>query len=190
MRFGSECNWNRFTGRDGGTSRNEVDGMLKQRLRVGFAVVVAVAGTSLIGAASAAPVAPVDPDEKGPVVLHPATLFSNFNSGGVVNQPRAATTFTLASGAVITAIQTYHWNGGRGKTPGTVKLVSSSGKSFGPWQTKGIDGQGGVKGAFWQANPQVSIPAGTYTIVDSDPSTWSNNSASGYRGFALVQGGR
>jgi hypothetical protein len=160
--------------------------MLKQRLQIGLAVVVVLAGTSLIGASS---VAQTDSDEKGPVVLKAVTLFNNFNSGGVVNQPRTATTFTLATGKVVTAIQTYHWNNGRGKSPGTVKLMSATGKSFGPWQTTGIDGQGGVKGAFWQANPRVSIPAGTYTIVDSDPSSWSNNAQSGYKGFALVQGG-
>ena len=165
--------------------------MLKQKYGIGWLVAVVTAGVSLMGAASAATVSPADGDEKGRVDLHPVTtLFNNFNSGGVVNQPRASTTFTIASAATITGIQTYHWNAGRGKTPGTIKLTSSGGKSFGPWQTTGIDGQGGVKGAFWQANPQALLPAGTYTIVDSDPATWSNNAQSGYRGFALVQGRR
>ena len=158
--------------------------MNQATLRIGFAAVL------VMSASAALALTPVDSDEKGPVALRPATLFTNFNSGGVVNQPRAATTFSLASATVITGIQTYHWNNGRGKTPGTVKLTSSSGKSYGPWQTKGIDGQGGVKGAFWQANPGASVPAGTYTIVDSDPSTWSNNSQSSFRGFALVEGRR
>jgi hypothetical protein len=110
--------------------RNEVDQMTKQRLRVGLALLLVVTGTSLMGAASAAPVGPVDSDEKGPVTLPSTTFFNNFNSGGVVNQPRTATTFTLAASAVVTTVQTYHWNNGHGKTPGTIKLVSSSGKSF------------------------------------------------------------
>lgn len=165
--------------------------MSKRKCRIGWFVVVVTAGISLLGAASAATVTPSDGDEKGRVDLHPiVTLFNNFNPGGVVNQPRATTTFTVASATTITGVQTYHWNAGRGKTPGTIKLTASDGKTYGPWQATGSDGQGGVKSAFWQAYPQASIPAGTYTIVDSDPATWSNNVQSGYRGFALVQGRR
>ena len=36
--------------------------------------------------------------------------------------------------------------------------------------------------------PNVVIPAGTYTIVDSSPSTWAQNGESGGRGHASVEG--
>jgi choice-of-anchor C domain-containing protein len=43
-----------------------------------------------------------------------------------------------------------------------------------------------VPNANWIATPNVVIPAGTYTVIDSDPSTWSQNSGSGGQGFAAV----
>jgi hypothetical protein len=40
----------------------------------------------------------------------------------------------------------------------------------------------------WEATPNVTIPAGTYEITDSDPGTWSHNAASGFAGFSRVEG--
>lgn len=151
-----------------------------------------VIATAVAGGWAAVSTAQAADDDKGPVAprrtTKPTTLFNNFNSAGVVDQARSPTTFTLSAAKVITTIQTYHWNSGRGKAPGTIKLVSSRGQSFGPWQASGSDGQGGVKNAFWTVTPSVSVPAGTYTVVDSNPPSWSNNSESGFRGFAKVDG--
>jgi hypothetical protein len=156
---------------------------------VWIVLAIGIGGWLVASASVAQPQAgPVEPDDKGPVTLRSTTLFNNFNSGGVVNQARAATTFTLSASRTITSIQTYHWNAGRGKAPGTIKLVSQTGRTFGPWQAKGSDGQGGVKNAFWTASLWEQVPAGTYTVVDSDPATWSNNAQSGQRGFAVVMG--
>ena len=33
----------------------------------------------------------------------------------------------------------------------------------------------------------VLLPAGTYTVIDSHPASWSHNSQSGYRGFTRVE---
>ena len=59
---------------------------------------------------------------------------------------------------------------------------------FGSWQTIGQIGQGNVPNAYWVAEPMLEIKAGSYTVIDSDPATWSHNSGSGNAGFTLVNG--
>ncbi|MEZ5345083.1 MAG: tetratricopeptide repeat protein [Pyrinomonadaceae bacterium] len=111
------------------------------------------------------------------------------NIGGVANKPTVPTRFTVRGSYMVTFIQTYHWNNGRGTSrPGTIGLRHSSGKLYGPWRASGQPGQGGVTNAYWQVRPNTVIPAGTYTVVDSDPVTWSQNTQSGGRGFATVKG--
>jgi hypothetical protein len=34
----------------------------------------------------------------------------------------------------------------------------------------------------------VTLPPGAYTVIDSDPPTWAQNSESGGRGFIVVKG--
>jgi hypothetical protein len=89
---------------------------------------------------------------------------------------------------MVTFIQTYHWNNARGAQPGTIALRKDDGTVFGPWRTVGKPGQGGVPNAYWEVSPNITIPAGTYTIVDSDPATWSQNAQSGGRGFVVIKG--
>jgi hypothetical protein len=36
--------------------------------------------------------------------------------------------------------------------------------------------------------PNVVLPVGTYTIIDSDPATWAQNSASGGMGHIIIDG--
>jgi len=105
----------------------------------------------------------------------------------VSNGPTVPTTFTLGSPAYITSIFTYHYfNHGAG--PGTIGLRSADGKTYGPWKARGVDGQGGVANAQWFVSPKTVIPAGTYTIVDSSPSTWSYAPDTNGQGIAIVKG--
>mgnify|MGYP001067284206 CR=1 FL=1 len=113
--------------------------------------------------------------------------FDNGNIGGVSNGPTQPTTFTLNEPRILTLIQNYHWNSARGATPGTIALRGSDGRSYGPWQTAGTPGQGGVPNAYWTARPNEILPAGTYTVIDSSPATWSHNGQSGNRGFTRVE---
>lgn len=116
-------------------------------------------------------------------------IFNNGNIGGVYNQPTAATQFTINRPYLITSIMTYHWNNARGTTRlGTVSIKGGDGRVYGPWAATGSPGQGGVPNAYWNVRPNVTIPAGTYTIVDSDPATWAQNAQSGGRGHAIVKG--
>jgi hypothetical protein len=129
--------------------------------------------------------APVSTSANQPVE---ATVFDSMNIYGVANQPMAPATITIQKPHVITSIMTYHWNNGRGTRAGTIALRGANGQSYGPWPVTGAPGQGGVPNASWTCIPNIEIPAGTYTIVDSEPVTWSQNPQSGGRGMALVKG--
>lgn len=109
------------------------------------------------------------------------------NVAAVYNQPTAPTTFSLAQPHLVTSIVTYHWNDGKGAVAGTIALKGSDEKVYGPWKASTHPGQGGVVNAYWEVMPNVVIPAGVYTIVDSDPATWSQNKQSGGRGMATVK---
>ena len=115
-------------------------------------------------------------------------IFNNGNIGGVANGPTEATVFTISQPHFITTIENYHWNYGRGAQGGTIALRSSNGTVYGPWTVLTSSGQGGAPNVGWSCSPNLVIPAGTYTIVDSDPATWSHNSESGARGFSKVTG--
>jgi hypothetical protein len=114
-------------------------------------------------------------------------VFDNGNALGVKEggkSPRVKITQDI----VVTQISTYHYNKGKGAAPGNLSLQSESGTTYGPWQAAGAVGQGNVPNAFWVAKPDAAVPAGTYTIIDSDPGTWSQNSKSNGFGFATIQG--
>jgi hypothetical protein len=114
-------------------------------------------------------------------------LFDNGNIAGVSSGPTKETTFTLSRTAFITLVRNYHYFN-QGALPGTIALRHSDGSIYGPWQTYGQVGQGNVPNAYWAAEPMIEIKAGSYTVIDSDPATWSHNSGSGFAGFTLVNG--
>jgi len=66
------------------------------------------------------------------------------------------------------------------------EITPSTGAKF--FRLAAASGTGGVTNAVWECRPGAFIPAGTYTVVDSDPATWSQNGASGGQGFAEVRG--
>lgn len=114
--------------------------------------------------------------------------FNSMNDYGVGNGPTVPAKFTLSQPHLITSIMTYHWNNGRGTRVGTIGLKDAAGRIYGPWPVKGSPGQGGVPNVNWTATPNVKLPAGAYTIIDSEPSTWSQNAQSRGRGLGLVKG--
>lgn len=85
---------------------------------------------------------------------------------------------------------TYHWNNGQGAKPGTIGIRNSSGAIVGPWAASGSAGQGNAANVNWTAN--VSTPTkpvvikGSYTCVDSDPATWSQDAETQGKGFCQV----
>jgi hypothetical protein len=117
----------------------------------------------------------------------PQVLFEVTSIAGVSSGPPEPTVFTLDSPAYLTSIFTYHYFN-EGAPPGTIGLRSEDGTTYGPWPATGTEGQGGVPNANWYATPNMTVPAGTYTIVDSDPGTWSWTFDTDRRGIAIVEG--
>jgi hypothetical protein len=93
-------------------------------------------------------------------------------------------TITLHQPGMLTLIQNYHWNDGQGAYPGHIAIVDAQGRQYGPWQAAGSPGPGGIPNVYWEARPMMSLPAGTYTVIDSDPTSWTPDTQSGGRGFS------
>ncbi|MEK7723658.1 MAG: hypothetical protein AAB336_04865 [Acidobacteriota bacterium] len=123
-----------------------------------------------------------------PIFGQDRVIFENGNIYTVYNNPTSPTKFVLTQPFVITSIVTYHWNNARGSKPGTIGLRDSKGNVYGAWSTTGSPGQGGVPNAYWKATPNVKIPAGEFTVIDSEPTTWAQNSGSKNSGFTIVRG--
>jgi hypothetical protein len=128
------------------------------------------------------------------VIEHPAVpqpppveilLFDNKNNYNVSNSPPRLAEFAISKAHYVTSIWDYHWNQGQGATPGNISLQRSDGTIYGPWEVTAPD-----KASMqnWECRPRVAIPAGTYTIVDSDHATWSWNEQSKQMGMSKVRG--
>ncbi len=117
----------------------------------------------------------------------PQVLFEVNSIAGVSSGPPEPTVFTLDTPAYLTSIFTYHYFN-EGTPPGTIGLQGADGTSYGPWPAAGTEGQGGVDNANWFVSPNVTVPAGTYTVVDSDPGTWSWALDTDRRGITIVEG--
>ncbi len=117
----------------------------------------------------------------------PQVLFEVNSIAGVSSGPPEPTVFTLDTPAYLTSIFTYHYFN-EGTPPGTIGLQGADGTSYGPWPATGTEGQGGVDNANWFVSPNVTVPAGTYTVVDSDPGTWSWALDTDRRGITIVEG--
>jgi hypothetical protein len=117
-----------------------------------------------------------------------ADLFNNTNTGAVANKPTIQTTFLTPGTTHITQLVTYHWNNGRGAAPGTIALKSMSGPTYGPFKAQGTSGSNNAQNVNWIADVNITVPIGTYVVVDSDPNTWSQNAQTHGAGFAIIRG--
>lgn len=114
-------------------------------------------------------------------------IFSSNNIYAVSSNPTALTTFSVDAPLMATFVMNYHYQN-QGNPPGTIALLHDDGTVYGPWDAVGREGQGGVNNAYWEVWPYAFIKPGTYTIIDSDPETWSQNQASEGRGISVVRG--
>ncbi|HPJ30168.1 MAG TPA: hypothetical protein PLZ42_02115 [Methanothrix sp.] len=115
-------------------------------------------------------------------------IFERNTLGAVQNGPTSPTIFTIDREWTVTEIKTYHWNYGQGKAPGTIGLQDGRGMVLGTWAASRLPGSGGVPDAYWTARPNLILQPGEYTILDSDPATWSQNSETAGEGIAWVYG--
>lgn len=115
-------------------------------------------------------------------------IFERTSLWAVDNGPTSPTGFTIDRKWTITEIKTYHWNYGQGKNPGMIGLQDEKGMVLGMWPASSLPGSGGVPDAYWTTRPNLTLPPGEYTILDSDPTTWSQNAETGGEGIAWVYG--
>ncbi len=114
-------------------------------------------------------------------------ILDNMITAPVESVPLKPTRFTLYDTRTITQIRTFHWNKGKGSLPGSIALQDKNKRLIGPWKATGIDDQG-VANAYWEVSPDIVLEAGIYTVLDSEPSTWSRNPAKGDMGIVRVLG--
>lgn len=108
-------------------------------------------------------------------------LFFNGNDYGVGDGGKSPS-FTLSNKAKITFIMTYHWNSGRGATAGTITLIGEDGEQYGPWKVT-VNNK-----VYWEIRPNITLQAGKYKVLDSEPSTWSQNVGSSGFGMVRIKG--
>ena len=111
----------------------------------------------------------------------PYLLFTNNNVVGVSSAaggPPNPCIFTVEDTTVIEKISNYHF--ASEDTPGTISLRKSDGTVYGPWDA--------VRDGYWRVYPDITIPAGTYTVIDSKSDSWSYNNESKNAGITEIVG--
>ena len=121
--------------------------------------------------------------------VKPVELFNNGNTGGISGGGGTPPIFELTVATQITELTTYHYVAGGLPAAGTISLKGKDGTLYGPFQATGAEGQGGVANAVWTIKPKnLILPAGSYTIIDSDPASFSQNAGSHGVGMAWLSG--
>jgi hypothetical protein len=108
-------------------------------------------------------------------------IFNNGSLAAVANGGKAPQ-FATNRASSLTSVLTYHYNGGRGAPGGTIAIMGADGTIYGPWP---VEVRNSV---YWIARPGITLPAGRYRVVDSDPATWSQNEDSDGKGHVIIKG--
>ena len=100
-------------------------------------------------------------------------IVNTYNILGVTCGNPGTTLVTIPQDAYITEIGTYHWCDG-GQPAGTHSLYNrNSFLMYGPFS-------GTIDFRFWVSYPNTLVPAGSYEVIDSEPSTWSHTNSGGF----------
>ena len=127
---------------------------------------------------------PAGNDKKTP---EEEVLWTNFNTDAVHNGAPVSITINVEDEVRITSITTYHWNDGKGDTPGSISIWTG-GEQLGSWDAEARTGSG-ADNVLWDIAPDIVLKAGkAYDFVDSSPATWSCNSGSDNEGFLEIRG--
>lgn len=132
--------------------------------------------------------APAEGTSDGTVLQYEAEdrvlIWKAGNDGGIEGGGGTSPLVVHDQDYYVVEVATYHagWGPDAPDPSGTISLKAEDGTLYGPWETT-------VRNrSYWIATPNVKIPAGTYTLIDSDPSTWAQNSASGGSGMGWAYG--
>ncbi|MER2606304.1 MAG: hypothetical protein ABTQ29_10760 [Siculibacillus sp.] len=96
---------------------------------------------------------------------------------------RVPNLFSLDRPYLVTQVMTCHY--GVRRRPGTIAFADRTDRIFGPWQAAGAVDQDNVPDAYWWVRPNLRLMPGVYTVIDSDPATWSWENAT--RGAGIVR---
>jgi len=136
---------------------------------------------------------PVKKDEPVKVKIKPVAsktgsiILSIYNDKEVKSGPLFASKLKLDKPFIITKITTYHYNWGKGATPGTISLEKRR-DTKGPWQARGVAGDDGTPNGKWVCEPNERLEDGNYKVIVSDEKSWSYNGQSGQKGFVIIEG--
>ncbi len=119
--------------------------------------------------------------------LNKNEIFSIQNNRPIKNGVHKKSIFSITSSCKISTITNYHHNN-KATEAGTIGLRSSRGKKYGPWKASAVDSSGKQDIRYWTVIPKITIPAGTYSIIDSDKKTWSTNAQAKNRGMTQIFG--
>lgn len=119
--------------------------------------------------------------------LNKNEIFSIQNNRPIKNGVHKKSLFSITSSCKISTITNYHHNS-KATEAGTIGLRSSRGKKYGPWKANTVDSSGKQDIRYWTVTPKITIPAGTYSIIDSDKKTWSTNTQAKNRGMTQIFG--
>jgi hypothetical protein len=114
----------------------------------------------------------------------PVLIWKAGNDGGIEGMNGASPVVYQDATYFVTEVCTYHSDGsGDNMGPaGTISLKADDGTMYGPWQaTLRSD-------VYWIVNPDQDLPAGNYTVIDSNPATWAQNSGSNGLGMGWAYG--
>jgi len=104
------------------------------------------------------------------------TVFDNSSTLGVLDGGTPPTFSTAGKAYCLSSIVTYHYNNGKGATPGTIGLRGTT--TVAPRRATRVAGSG-APNANWVVNYDATtspvVIDGSYTCEDSSPSTWSQN---------------
>jgi hypothetical protein len=114
----------------------------------------------------------------------PVEIWRAGNVGGILDKHAPATPPTVIHDRVyyVTEVYSYHWNGSKGAPAGEVSMRGADGTTYGPWKTELFNK------VYWLARPNIEMPAGTYTLLDSAPETWAQNAESKGQGMGWAVG--
>lgn len=116
----------------------------------------------------------------------------NVNSlSGVSEGTPVSPVLTIDSPKTIVAIYTYHWNWittGGGENVGVSLTNIFNEQTYAQCNQTPYPGQGGRTNANWIGVPNVTIPAGSYRVISTNPASWSYAGDTQGQGITVILG--
>lgn len=110
-------------------------------------------------------------------------IFDNHNEQEAQTGSAESPEVHLGTGALVTTLFAWH---PAGVNVDNLSIQAEDGTVYGPWTAVTDANNGAV--VQWKVTPNLALPAGLYTVLDSSETTWFHNSGSNGAGFARMEG--